>query len=123
MIPMPEHALKEWAVTIEALARGSQVLIVRKGSGITLDDVLKCDKRLTFGLGDAKSTSGTLAPKAYLFTPRGLEIADCFKSVRSANHQANAFAVEQQRGPRLRGAGEPAGRLQARGDLALPAAA
>ena len=69
------------------------VLIVRKGSGITLDDVLECDKRLTFGLGDAKSTSGTLAPKAYLFTPRGLEIADCFKSVRSANHQANAFAV------------------------------
>lgn len=28
---MPEHALKEWAVTIEALARGDQVLIVRKG--------------------------------------------------------------------------------------------
>lgn len=28
---MPEHALKEWAVTIEALCRGHQVLIVRKG--------------------------------------------------------------------------------------------
>ncbi|MEQ8832940.1 MAG: DUF1802 family protein [Miltoncostaeaceae bacterium] len=28
---MPEHALKEWAVTIEALRRGHQVLIVRKG--------------------------------------------------------------------------------------------
>ena len=31
MVPMPEHALKEWAVTVEALARGEQVLIVRKG--------------------------------------------------------------------------------------------
>lgn len=28
---MPEHALKEWAVTIAALAEGAQVLIVRKG--------------------------------------------------------------------------------------------
>lgn len=28
---MPEHALKEWAVTIAALAAGDQVLIVRKG--------------------------------------------------------------------------------------------
>lgn len=28
---MSEHALKEWAVTIEALCRGHQVLIVRKG--------------------------------------------------------------------------------------------
>lgn len=28
---MAEHALKEWAVTIEALAQGHQVLIVRKG--------------------------------------------------------------------------------------------
>lgn len=29
--PMAEHALKEWAVTCEALAEGAQVLIVRKG--------------------------------------------------------------------------------------------
>lgn len=29
--PVAEHALKEWAVTVEALAQGAQVLIVRKG--------------------------------------------------------------------------------------------
>lgn len=69
------------------------VLIVRKGSGITLDAVLKCDKQFTFGLGDAKSTSGTLAPMAYLFTPKDIEPAKCFKAVRSANHQANVFSV------------------------------
>ena len=65
----------------------------RKGSGITLDDVLKCGKTLRFGIGDAKSTSGTLAPMAYLFTPEGIEPAECFKTVRSASHQANLFAV------------------------------
>lgn len=69
------------------------VLIVKKGSGLTLDKVLACDKSLTFGIGDAKSTSGTLAPMTYLFAPRGIDPKDCFKTVRSANHQANLFAV------------------------------
>lgn len=69
------------------------VLIVHKDSGITLDKVLQCDKTLNFGLGDAQSTSGTLAPLTYLFTPRGIEPAKCFKTVRSASHQQNEFAV------------------------------
>lgn len=69
------------------------VLIVRKGSKITLDDVLKCDRKLSLGIGDAQSTSGTLAPMTYLFTPRAIEPAKCFKTVRAANHQANFFAV------------------------------
>lgn len=69
------------------------VLIVKKGSGVTLDDVLKCDRKLSFGIGDAQSTTGTLAPMTYLFTPRGIEPARCFKAVRAANHQANFFGV------------------------------
>jgi phosphonate transport system substrate-binding protein len=71
------------------------VLIVRKGSGITLDKILKCGKRYNFGIGDPNSTSGTLAPMAYLFAPRGIQPAECFKTVRSASHQANVFAVAQ----------------------------
>jgi phosphonate transport system substrate-binding protein len=69
------------------------VLITKKDSGITLDDVLKCGKKYNFGIGDAKSTSGTLAPTAYLFVPKSIEPADCFKTVKSANHQSNFFAV------------------------------
>ncbi|MBP8246882.1 MAG: phosphate/phosphite/phosphonate ABC transporter substrate-binding protein, partial [Phenylobacterium sp.] len=71
----------------------TSVLIVKKGSGITLEDVLKCGKRYSFGIGDAKSTSGTLAPMTYLFTPRGIEPGACFKGVRSASHQTNVFSV------------------------------
>ena len=71
----------------------TSVLIARKGSGITLDKVLACGRKYSFGLGDAKSTSGTLAPMAYLFTPKGIEPGKCFKAVRSASHQANAFSV------------------------------
>jgi phosphonate transport system substrate-binding protein len=69
------------------------VLLAPASSTFTLDDVLKCDKKLTFGIGDAKSTSGTLAPKTYLFSPHKIDPEKCFKTVRAANHQANLFAV------------------------------
>lgn len=71
------------------------VILVKKGSGLTLDKILKCDKTLNFGMGDAKSTSGTLAPMTYLFAPRGIDPNACFKTVKSANHEANLFAVGQ----------------------------
>ena len=69
------------------------VIIVRKNSGITLEKILACGQKYSFGIGDPQSTSGTLAPMAYLFTPKGIEPAKCFKAVRSATHQSNAFAV------------------------------
>jgi phosphonate transport system substrate-binding protein len=68
-------------------------LIVKAGSGITLANVLACGKQYDFGIGDAQSTSGTLAPMTFLFNPRDIDPAACFKTVRSANHQANAFSV------------------------------
>ncbi|MDZ4321807.1 MAG: phosphate/phosphite/phosphonate ABC transporter substrate-binding protein [Phenylobacterium sp.] len=80
-------------VDVEGADSYTSTLIVRRGSGITLDRVLTCDRSLTFGLGDAQSTSGTLAPMTYLFSPRGIEPSDCFRTVRSANHQANSFSV------------------------------
>jgi phosphonate transport system substrate-binding protein len=69
------------------------VIIVKKGSGITLDKLLKCGQTMDFGMGDAKSTSGTLAPNTYLFGPRGIDPAKCFKTVRSASAEANLYAV------------------------------
>lgn len=69
------------------------VIIVKKGSGLTLDRMLACDRTLDFGMGDAKSTSGTLAPMTYLFAPRRIDPNTCFKTVRQANHEANLFAV------------------------------
>jgi phosphonate transport system substrate-binding protein len=69
------------------------VIIVKKGSGLTLDKILECDRSLNFGMGDAKSTSGTLAPMTYLFAPRNIQPDGCFKTVRSANHETNLFSV------------------------------
>jgi phosphonate transport system substrate-binding protein len=69
------------------------VIVVQKGSGITLERLLKCDRTLDFGMGDAKSTSGTLAPMTYLFAPKGIDPNTCLKTVRSANHEANLFSV------------------------------
>jgi phosphonate transport system substrate-binding protein len=69
------------------------VVIVPAKSKTTLEDLLKCDRTLNFGIGDAKSTSGTLAPKTYLFSPAGVDIQKCFKTVKSANHGANLMGV------------------------------
>ena len=80
-------------VNREGMDSYRSTLIVRAGSGITLEQVLACGKRFDFGIGDAQSTSGTLAPMAFLFNPRNIVPARCFKTVRSANHQFNAFSV------------------------------
>lgn len=69
------------------------LIVVKKGSGLTLDRILACDRTLNFAMGDAKSTSGTLAPMTWLFGPRNIRPETCFKTVRSANHEANLFAV------------------------------
>ncbi len=59
----------------------------------TLDDILKCDKTINFGMGDPNSTSGTLFPMAYVFAPRGIVPTECFKNVTNATHEANGYAV------------------------------
>ena len=83
------------ARTVDIEGKDSYVstLIVHRDSGITIDDIVACDGTLNFGLGDAQSTSGTLAPMTYFFSPRGIDPRTCFATVRSSNHQANSFAT------------------------------
>jgi len=70
------------------------VLIVPADSPIdSLDDVLKCDKTLNFGIGDPNSTSGFLVPTTFVFAENGVDPKNCFKTVRNANHETNAMAV------------------------------
>jgi phosphonate transport system substrate-binding protein len=68
-------------------------LIVRKGSSITLADVMTCARQYSFRLGDPQSLSGTLAPLYYLFSQSGLEPEECFKSVGSADLHDNLESV------------------------------
>ena len=69
-------------------------LIVHKDSAFkSLDDLLKCDKTLDFGIGDPNSTSGFLVPTTFIFSAKSIDPKQCFKTVRNANHEANALAV------------------------------
>jgi phosphonate transport system substrate-binding protein len=69
-------------------------IIVHKDSAYqTLEDVLKCDKSLDFGIGDPNSTSGFLVPTTFIFSAKGIDPKECFKTVRNASHEANALAV------------------------------
>ncbi|MFT3998006.1 MAG: phosphate/phosphite/phosphonate ABC transporter substrate-binding protein [Asticcacaulis sp.] len=69
------------------------VIIARADSKLTAEELLKCDGKRTFGMGDVKSTSGTLAPMTYFFLPHKIDPAKCFKTVRSGNHESNFQAV------------------------------
>jgi phosphonate transport system substrate-binding protein len=71
----------------------SHVIVHRDSPFAKLDDILKCDKSLDFGIGDPNSTSGFLVPTSYIFASRNIDPKSCFKTVRNANHQANAMAV------------------------------
>ncbi len=69
-------------------------LIVNKDSPYEkLEDVLKCDKSIDFGIGDPNSTSGFLVPTSYIFAAKSIDPKECFKTVRNASHEANAMAV------------------------------
>ena len=70
------------------------LLVTHKDSPLnSVEDVLKCDGSLNFGIGDPNSTSGFLVPTTYIFAKNNVEPAKCFKTVRNANHEANALAA------------------------------
>jgi len=70
------------------------LLITQKDSPInTLEDAIKCDKSINFGIGDPNSTSGFLVPTTYIFAARNIDPKKCFKTVRNASHEVNALSV------------------------------
>ncbi|MGE0850137.1 MAG: phosphonate ABC transporter substrate-binding protein [Hyphomicrobiaceae bacterium] len=71
----------------------SHVIVHKDAAFKSLDDVLKCDKAIDFGIGDPNSTSGFLVPTTFIFSARSIDPKQCFKTVRNANHEANALAV------------------------------
>jgi phosphonate transport system substrate-binding protein len=61
------------------------LLIVNKDSKInSLEDVLKCDKTLTFGNGDPNSTSGFAIPGYYVWALNNQTPENCFARVGSS---------------------------------------
>jgi phosphonate transport system substrate-binding protein len=71
----------------------TSVVIVPKDSKLTVADLLKCDHKLNFGMGDVKSASGTIVPKAFLFLPAKVDTNNCFKTVKSGSHGVNIESV------------------------------
>jgi phosphonate transport system substrate-binding protein len=70
------------------------VILAPKNSKLTsLEDLLKCDHSLNFGLGDPNSTSGFLVPTTFIFAARNVDPKTCFKNVTNSNHETNAMAV------------------------------
>ncbi len=74
------------------------LLITHKDSPLnSLEDVLVCDKTLTFGNGDPNSTSGFAIPGYYVWALNDKSPEDCFDRVMNSNHEGNALAVANQK--------------------------
>ena len=73
------------------------IIIVPANSPLqNIDDLLVCDGSVDFGYGDPLSTSGTLVPNAYIFSPRGIDTQQCFNQVTRASHEANLLTVANE---------------------------
>lgn len=71
----------------------SLIIVPSESPLASLDDLLKCDKSLNFGIGDPNSTSGYLVPTTFIFSAKGIDPKECFKNVATSNHETNAMAV------------------------------
>jgi phosphonate transport system substrate-binding protein len=71
----------------------SHIIVHKDSPYAKIDDILKCDKSIDFGIGDPNSTSGFLVPTSYIFAAKNIDPKACFKTLRNASHQANAMAV------------------------------
>lgn len=95
MVAVDRAGAEIFAQTTEA--NGDQgywsVMVTHKDSGLTYEDVMKCDKSLNFGIGDPNSTSGFLVPSTFVFAKEGVNPKDCFKTVRNANHETNLIST------------------------------
>ena len=70
------------------------LILAPKDSPLTsVEDLLKCDGTLDFGMGDPNSTSGYLVPMTFVFAKNGIDPKECFKTMTNANHETNAMAV------------------------------
>ena len=76
-------------------SRGYHSLLITQADSPlnSLEDVLKCDKTLSFGNGDPNSTSGFAIPGYYVWALNSQTPEDCFARVTASNHEGNALAV------------------------------
>lgn len=95
MVAVDRAGAEVFAQTTEADGDAGywSVMVTHKDSGLTYEDVMKCDKSLNFGIGDPNSTSGFLVPSTFVFAKEGVNPKNCFKTVRNANHETNLISA------------------------------
>ncbi|ESQ84668.1 hypothetical protein AEAC466_06345 [Asticcacaulis sp. AC466] len=69
------------------------LIVVPATSKVTPEDLLKCDRKLTFALGERDAPASGLAPQYYLFQPQNLAMAQCFKTMTTGTPEGNISAV------------------------------
>jgi phosphonate transport system substrate-binding protein len=66
----------------DGLSPYQSLIVTQLQSKLTAEDLLKCNRRLTIGLGEVRDAAAGQAPLYYLFQPKSVELNSCFKAVR-----------------------------------------
>jgi phosphonate transport system substrate-binding protein len=77
----------------DGLGPYQSLIIVPSHSKLTPEDLLKCNRRLTLGLGEAREAATGQAPLYYLFQPKGVEMATCFREMTRGPAAENVTGV------------------------------
>lgn len=74
------------------------ILVTHQDSGLkTLDDVQQPTRKLVFGDGELRSTSGHLVPLYYAFVKRGInDPSVLYREIRHASHRQNLLAAARK---------------------------
>lgn len=75
----------------------SLLIVGRTSRWTDVESLLAAGARLTVGMGDPNSTSGTVVPTHYLFHARQLEPRDVFRRVVPGSHPDNIIGVAEGR--------------------------
>lgn len=75
------HKHGEVFAEADGLSPYQSLIIAASRSKLSVEELLKCNKRLSLGLGETRNAAAGQAPLYYLFQPKSVELNTCFKTV------------------------------------------
>ncbi len=77
----------------EGVSAYQSLIIVPTSSKLKAEDLLKCDRKLSLGLGERRMAASGQAPLYYFFQPNRIDTKACFKAVTPGTAEENVAGV------------------------------
>lgn len=77
----------------EGVTAYQSLIIVPATSKLKAEDLLKCDRKVSLGLGERRAAASGQAPLYYFFQPNKIDMKTCFKTVTLGTADENVAGV------------------------------